>query len=122
MSAFPSTHLITNFFALITAHTPYVALFTSNPGPTGSGSEVAGGSYARQSVTFGAISSGEIQNNIPLTFNSMPASVATHWAIYDAATSGNIQAYGPLVTPITSEAGDNAVINENDITLIFAGS
>ena len=38
--------------------TVYVALFTSDPTDAGSGTEVSGGSYARQSATFGAPSNG----------------------------------------------------------------
>ena len=32
--------------------TLYVGLFTSNPGETGGGTEVSGGSYARQTAAF----------------------------------------------------------------------
>ena len=37
--------------------TAYVALYTSAPGPTGGGTEVSGGSYARTACTFGAAAS-----------------------------------------------------------------
>jgi hypothetical protein len=44
------------------AYTPpstvYVALFTTATGDDGSGTEVSGGSYARQAVTLGAASGG----------------------------------------------------------------
>ena len=43
--------------------TVYAALFTSNPDEDGSGTEVTGGSYARQAVTFGAASGGSVTNS-----------------------------------------------------------
>ena len=122
MSAFPSTYMINEFFALITGATPYLALFISNPGADASGTEVSGGSYARQSISFGAVSSATIQNDAPVVYNGMPSSVSTHWAIFDASTGGNLLAYGPLDTEITSEVGDNATVNEGQISLSFSGS
>ena len=40
--------------------TVYVALYTAAPGPTGGGTEVSGGSYARTACTFGAASNVEV--------------------------------------------------------------
>lgn len=122
MSAFPSTVLVTEFFALITGDTPHLALYTSNPGPTNTGAEVSGGSYARQPITFGSIVSNAIENDSILTFNAMPTAVITHWGILDASTSGNLLAYGPLSSAITTTTGDNVTIDEGQIDLTFAGS
>jgi hypothetical protein len=122
MSAFPSNTLIAEFFALITGDTPKLALYTSNPGPANTGTELAGGSYGRQAISFSAVVSATIKNDAPVVFNGMPSSVVTHWGIFDATSGGNLLAYGPLTTEITSEVGDNAVVNEEDIVITFAGS
>ena len=122
MSAFPSTVLTTEFFALITADDPHVALYISNPGPDNTGTEVTGGTYARQSASFGAITAGAITNDTLLTFNGMPTSNATHWGIFNASSGGDLKAFGVLTTPISSESGDNATIDEGQIVLTFTGS
>ena len=46
--------------------TVYVGLFTTDPTDAGTGTEVAGGSYARTAVTFGAPSNGVATNNATL--------------------------------------------------------
>lgn len=122
MSAFPSTALQEDVLELIKNDTPFLALYSSNPGPTNTGVELSGGSYARQSVTFGAITSGAMSNTNTITFSSLPSSVATHWAIFDAVTSGNLLAYGALGSEIVSEAGDNAIFDPGSIDLSFQGS
>lgn len=122
MSAFPSTALQEDVLELIKNDTPYLALYTSNPGPTNTGTEVSGGSYARQSITFGAIASGSMDNTNTITFSSLPTSTIAYYAIFDASTAGNLLAYGLLTTPIVSDAGDSAVFDPDSITLSFSGS
>lgn len=122
MSAFPSTALQEDVLELIKNDTPYLALYTSNPGPTNTGTEVSGGSYARQSITFGAIAAGSMDNTNTITFSSLPTSTIAYYAIFDASTAGNLLAYGLLTTPIVSDAGDSAVFDPDSITLSFSGS
>lgn len=122
MSMFPSTALQEDALELIKNDTPYLALYTNNPGPTNTGTELTGGSYARQSITFGSIVSGQMKNTNTLTFSSLPASVATHYGIFDAVSGGNLLAYGELTTPIVSEAGDNAIFDTDSIVANFQGS
>ena len=86
--------------------TVYVALFTTATTDAGGGTEVTGGSYARQAVTFGAAAAGLCENSAILTFVNMPAVTVTHCAVLDAATAGNFLFHGPLVAPRTTEAGD----------------
>jgi hypothetical protein len=76
--------------------------------PTG-GNEVAGGGYARvesDNTEFTRVGSEPIvaSNNVVLEFPSASAQwVAganlTHFAIWDAATGGNMRARDPLTTP-----------------------
>jgi len=80
----------------ITAITPYVSLHTADPGLTGA-SEVTGGSYARQTVTFSAASSGATANTAAVTFTDMPSATITHVGLWDSLSSGNFL-YGDVLT------------------------
>lgn len=97
--------------------TVYLALFTSNPGESGSGSEVTGGSYARQTITFGAASGGVSASSNSQTFTSLPTATITHLGIYDASSGGNLLYYGSFSTSITVSSGDNITIDSGDITV-----
>lgn len=106
--------------------TVYVALLTAAPNDAGGGTEVSGGSYARQAITSsmanwaGTQSSGSTtassgtngttSNNNPVTFPSPTANwgVVTHVAIYDASTSGNLLFYAALNASKTINNGDAA--------------
>lgn len=87
--------------------TLYLALFTSDPGETGSGTEVSGGSYARQTVAFTVVNN-QASNTAAVEFPTATASwgTITYAAIYDASTSGNLLAYGALTTSKTIASGD----------------
>ena len=79
--------------------TVYLALFTVAPGVGGGGTEVSGGSYARQAVTFSAPASGATSNSGAITFPTATANWGTvvAWGLFDAATSGNLLLFGTLV-------------------------
>jgi len=66
----------------------YISLHTADPGETGA-NEVAGGSYARQQVAFGAASGGTLSNSAQVDFAGMPATTVVAWGAWDAASSGN---------------------------------
>ena len=72
--------------------TVYVGLFTTNPTDTGPGTEVSGGAYARQSVTFGAPSGGACSNSSAVTFAVATANWGTieGFGVFDASTGGNM--------------------------------
>ena len=55
MSVLPANNIITDSLNLVKAGTPYLALYTNDPTAADTGTEVSGGSYARQAITFGAI-------------------------------------------------------------------
>jgi hypothetical protein len=75
--------------------TVYVSLHSSRPGDTGSG-EISGGSYARQAITFSAASGGVTANTANIEFTNMPAVTVVGFGLWDAATSGNLLAWGWL--------------------------
>lgn len=122
MPAFPSTALITDVLGLITGDTPFLALYTSNPTAGDTGTEVTGGSYARQAITFGSITAGSISNTGALTFSAVPSATITHYGIRNASTGGDLKAFGALSSPITAVSGDDVTIPTGQITLTFAGS
>jgi len=85
--------------------TVYVALYTSNPTAADTGTEVSGGAYARQAVTFGAPSAvggkQTISNSAEIAFPAASADwgTITHIGIRDAATGGNLLYYGAVTNP-----------------------
>jgi hypothetical protein len=93
----------------VTGFNAYVSLHTADPGNTGT-SEVTGGSYARQLAGFGAPADDSgvraITNGANVDFTGMPAATVTHFAIWDAATSGNPLYKEALTASRTTLAGD----------------
>lgn len=76
--------------------TPFLSLHTAEPGETGA-NEVAGGSYARQSITFAVAASGAAANSSAESFTGMPAVTITHAGLWDASTVGNFLAELPII-------------------------
>jgi hypothetical protein len=88
--------------------TVFVGLYTSDPTDANTGTEVSGGSYARQSVTFGAPSNGASTNSGAVEFPQATGSWGTiGWiGILDASTSGNLLYHTPLDASKTIASGD----------------
>jgi hypothetical protein len=88
--------------------TVYVGLYTSDPTDANTGTEVSGGSYAREAVTFGAPSNGVSSNSALIEFNQATATWGTvaYMGISDALTSGNLLYYGALTSSKVIENGD----------------
>ena len=100
-------HVLRNT-AFTSPTTVYVALFTATPGEAGGGTEVSGGSYARQAVTFAAPASGIVANSGAVTFPTATANwgTITSMAIFDAVTVGNMLYYGALAASKVVDNGD----------------
>lgn len=88
--------------------TVYIGLYTDNPTDADVGTEVSGGSYARQAVTFGAPSDGISVNDAAVEFPQATSNWGTiGWiGIHDASTSGNLLYHTALTTAKTIETGD----------------
>ena len=88
--------------------TVYIGLYTSDPTDADTGTEVSGGSYARQSVTFGAPSNGVSTNSAAIEFPQATGSWGTvGWiGIEDALSGGNLLYHTPLDASKTIESGD----------------
>lgn len=92
------------------AATVYVALYTTDPTDADSGTEVSGGAYARQAVTFGVPSNGVTSNSADVTFPTATANWGTvsHFGIRDAVTVGNLLFHSPVDTAKAVNNGDTA--------------
>jgi hypothetical protein len=88
--------------------TVYLGLFTSDPTDANTGTEVSGGSYARQSITFGAPSNGVSTNSAAIEFPQATGSWGTvGWVgIMDSLTTGNLLYHTALDASKTIASGD----------------
>jgi len=115
-----TTYLDNRVLTYITSTTLYLGLFTANPGNTGSQtSEVTGGGYARQSITFSSISSGSTSNSSAIIFPTSTASwgTITYFAVLDSLTNGNMLFYVAVPTSRTIASGQVLTVNINGITI-----
>jgi hypothetical protein len=97
--------------------TVYLALFTTATTDAGGGTEVSGGSYARQAVTLAAASGGASSNSADITFPQATADwgTVTHCALYDAVSGGNMLMHSALDASKTINNGDTFKINAGDL-------
>lgn len=95
----------------------YVALYTAAPSDAGGGTEVTGGSYARQAATFDAAASGATQNSANIDFSNMPSCTVVAVGIHDASTGGNLLVHGTLSANKSVDAGDILRIATGDLDI-----
>ena len=102
--------------------TVYLALYTSDPTDADTGTECSGGSYARQSVTFGAPSNGVSTNSATVEFPQATTSwgTITHIGIRDASTSGNLLYHTPLDSSKVIDTGDIFRITSGSLSVTLA--
>jgi hypothetical protein len=98
-----------------------IALFTAVSNvDTAAGTEVSGGSYARQAVTFGAVLNSAVKNNAIVTFPTATANwgTVTHFAI--RSSDGYwVTAATPLTNARTINAGDTLSFPIDSIVVSF---
>ena len=96
----------------------YVGLLTATPSDSAAGTEVSGGSYARQVCAFTITGTGtaEAKNTSAITFPTATADwgIIGWVGIYDALTSGNLVAYQNLQKSDFSTSTTKTV-NDGDI-------
>jgi len=121
LSNYLENKLLDHFLATTSYTAPsnvYVALMTVAEDDTGTaGTEVSGGSYARQTATFDAAASGATQNSGNIDFTDMPACTVVGIAIYDASTAGNLLVHGTLTANKSLDAGDTLRIATGDLDI-----
>lgn len=107
--------------------TVHVSLHTADPTDAGTGTEVSGGSYAREAVTNNATnwpastggSPAAKANGTAIEFVTATASwgTVTHFGIWDAATAGNLLYHGALGTAKAVGSGDTASFAVGDLDI-----
>jgi hypothetical protein len=98
--------------------TVYVGLYTSDPGDGNTGTEVSGGSYARQILSVTTASDGIVTSSADVTFPQATGSWGTvsHIGLLDALSSGNLLMHTPLTTSRAIESGDILKISTGNLT------
>lgn len=96
----------------------YLALYTVAPTATTEGTEVTGGSYARQVITFDAAVDGIGEQNADCDFPAATADWGTivAWAVHDASTGAGNQRFFRAITPKLVGTGDTAEFPAGTIT------
>lgn len=120
LSNYLEDKLIDHFLGTATYTMPssvYVALYTVAPSDSGGGTQVTGGSYARQVATFSASSAGATSNTGNIDFTGMPACTVVAIGIFDALTTGNLLLWGTLTANKTVDAGDTLRIATGDLDI-----
>lgn len=93
-----------------------VALATATGTASAAGTEVTGGSYARQTITFAAAAGGSITSNVVLTYTNMPACTVTGVDEWDSAGTPVRRWFGALSASKTVNAGDTFSIASGSYT------
>lgn len=99
-----------------------VALFTAAPSDAGGGTEVTGGSYARQAIIVNTSSGGATNPNADVVFPVATASwgTITHVGIFDAASGGNLLMHGALTASKAIASGDQLIFPAADLDFALA--
>lgn len=98
--------------------TVYVGLYTSDPQDDNSGTEVSGGSYARQILDVTTATGGIVTSDADVTFPQATGNwgTITHIGLLDALSSGNLLMHTPLTTSKLIEIGDILKIPVGSLT------
>lgn len=98
--------------------TKYLALYTVAPGEAGGGTEVSGGSYARQACAF-TVSGNLATNTAAVEWPTASASWGTVVAVgvLDAVSAGNLMTYANLTNSKTIASGDVFRIPAGDLDI-----
>lgn len=103
-----------------------IALSDADPEDDGTGfSEISGGSYARQNISFAAPTTNESNgavttNTAVINFTGLPTTSATHIAIFDSAGT-NMLFYGELSAVRAVTIGDTISIGAGAVALAMKG-
>ena len=97
-----------------------VALVTAAGSDTAAGTEVTGGSYARQNLAVAAAVGGATSNSADLVVTGMPAATVVGVEIWDSAGTPVRLWYGALSASRTVSAGDELRLTAGSLTLALA--
>tara|TARA_B100000795_G_C22597333_1_gene359813 strand:+ start:163 stop:543 length:381 start_codon:yes stop_codon:yes gene_type:complete len=96
----------------------YLGLYTAAPSDTGGGTELSGSGYARLAMAM-SVSGNLATNSAAEEFATATGSWGTvsHVGVFDAATSGNLMAYGTLSASKAVATGDVFRIPAGDLDI-----
>jgi hypothetical protein len=102
--------------------TVYIGLSTGSFADDNSGTELTGGSYARQSIAFDAAASGTTDNTSAVDFPVATANWGTvsHYGLFDASSGGNLLVHGAFASSKTVETGDVLRIGAGELDITAA--
>jgi len=102
--------------------TVYIGLSTASFNDDNSGTELTGGSYARQSISFDAAASGTTDNTSAVDFPVATANWGTvsHYGLFDASSGGNLLVHGAFASSKTVETGDVLRIGAGELDITAA--
>ena len=83
-----------------------LALVTAAGSDSAAGTEVTGGSYGRQTITWDAAASGAVTNAGTVSFTDMPTCTVVGIEIYDSNGTPKRLVHGTLTAPKSLVAGD----------------
>ncbi len=92
-----------------------LSLHTANPTDIGE-SEVTGGGYSRQALSWGTALNGQISTDQDVEFHDMPACTVTHIGIWDGT---QFLWYGSLPANIQVLAGQTVRVSASDLEAII---
>ncbi len=93
----------------------HTSLHTADPADTGA-SEVTGGAYARQSITFSAAAAGALDSSIQPVFSVPGGTTVTHVGFWSASSGGTFLG-GADVTDETFGADGTYTLTDADLDL-----
>jgi hypothetical protein len=94
-----------------------LALMTVNGNDASAGTEVEGGSYARQTITTSTAASGQMSNDADITFAGMPACTVVGFEIYDSAGTPFRWWWGAASANVAVTAGASYVVSAGALVL-----
>lgn len=128
MSNYLENALVNHVFRNTPFTTPgvvHMAIFSSDPGEDASGTELESGTspgYARKTFTLGAPTDGVASNDAEILFAAATGDwvAATHIAVFDEATGGNMLMYKALPSSVSVLNTNNFRIPVGDFQVTFA--
>ena len=96
-----------------------MALFTTDPTDAGTGTEVSGAGYVRQSISWNTPASGATTNSADVTFPQATGNygTVTHIGIYDNSSGGNLLYHGSLSATKSVETNDTFLVEAGDLSI-----
>ena len=96
----------------------YLGLYTATPNDAGGGTELSGSGHARQAMAM-SVSGNTATNSAAEEFATATGSwgTITHVGVFDAASSGNLMAYGALSASKAIATGDVFRIPAGDLDI-----